>query len=169
MVASAAVGGLFLAVTWTMKAARGSVPADQAAAQVKSGLKWFNYATMIQILIGFWFLLALPAISCCCSWAAARSTPRSFWRPWPPRCSHLFLGLKEKVYPAACSLVVTVLVMAIMRALVRSAYLQTVFLPGRPEGFAPVFPPDHVLAVFVLGLGLVAYMLRLTAGAKARS
>ena len=57
VLASLAVAGLFLALVKSRAAARGD-GAAQAARRL--GLAWFGRASLVQMLVGAWFLLALP-------------------------------------------------------------------------------------------------------------
>lgn len=52
LVASLAIGGIFYSLYFSKKPGSGD--------KVKEGLKIFAYATMVQITVGFWFLLSLP-------------------------------------------------------------------------------------------------------------
>lgn len=52
IIASIAVGGIAYGLYFSKKA--------NSEDKVKEGLKIFAYATMIQILVGFWFLISLP-------------------------------------------------------------------------------------------------------------
>lgn len=52
LVASLAIGGIFYSLYFSKK--------TDSRDKVKEGLKIFAYATMVQIIVGFWFLLSLP-------------------------------------------------------------------------------------------------------------
>jgi hypothetical protein len=73
------------------------------------------------------------------------------------------LGFLKKVRPAAILLVATVLVMAVLREIVRGGYLAGVFHPRDLAVDPEISPLILFLVVFVVGLGCVAYMLKLAA------
>jgi hypothetical protein len=55
--ASVAVGGLFMAFLWKRKMKINLMEAEEKG---NPGLKIFGFATAVQILIGLWFLMAIP-------------------------------------------------------------------------------------------------------------
>ena len=55
--ASVAVAGLFSATVWSIRQRRG---VEGAGEKIISGLRIFAFTTMVQVVFGFWFLLALP-------------------------------------------------------------------------------------------------------------
>jgi hypothetical protein len=75
------------------------------------------------------------------------------------------MAFLKKVRLAAGLLVATVLVMAVLREVVRGGYLAGVFHPRDLEVVPQVSPLILFLVVFAVGLGCVAYMLKLAARA----
>jgi hypothetical protein len=57
VVASIAVAGLFNSIVWSF---RGKRFGEQTEQKVKTGLRIFAYATLVQYAVGIWFLIALP-------------------------------------------------------------------------------------------------------------
>ena len=57
VIASVAVAGLFSSLVWQIRTKKG-VPG--AGEEVKKGLRIFAIATSVQVIIGIWFLIALP-------------------------------------------------------------------------------------------------------------
>ena len=129
-------------------------------AAIKSGLGVFSYATMVQIVIGLWFLMALP-----------RPVMLLFMGGNMLYTVFLMLGivlavvtlvaaLKQKVGATVVLLLVTMVVMVMLRDFVRSGYLADVMdvaaLPVVPQ----TSPLIAFLAVFVIGLGILYWMLR---------
>ena len=129
------------------------------------GLRWFSSATAIQILLGFWFLTALPpdkmrlflggstlatmllAIGLCASLGA------------------LISGLLKRVWLATGAALATVLVMVLMRDLLRQAYLKPYFSLSDLTVAEQYSPMLLFLAAFVVGIGIIVYMLKLAAAA----
>jgi MFS family permease len=57
VIASIAVSGLFMSIVWRLR----SKNVDESALKKsKKGLKLFAYATIVQVLVGSWYLLAIP-------------------------------------------------------------------------------------------------------------
>jgi hypothetical protein len=75
------------------------------------------------------------------------------------------MGFQKKVRPAAVLVVVTVVIMALMREVVRFGYLDGVFHPRELAVQPQISPLILFLAVFAVGIGCVAYMLKLAARA----
>ncbi len=160
LTASLALGGLFIALTWHIKGKKGLSRAETEP-RIDYGLAWFNYATLAQILIGFWFLISLP-----------RETMFLFLGG---RTLHTFLlllgialvllaivlGFKKRLIPATAAVLSAVVVMVLIRHLVRTAYLEPYFSPASLQVTPQASPLVLFLVSFVIGLLLVGYMLRL--------
>jgi len=69
------------------------------------------------------------------------------------------------VRPAVALTVVTVVIMALMREVVRFGYLDGVFHPRELAVAPQVSPMILFLVAFAIGIGCVAYMLKLAARA----
>lgn len=163
--ASVAVAGLFSAVLWRFRLRK---PVDGAAGKVKSGLKIFSVATMIQVVIGFWFLLALP-----------REVMMTFMGRNLLHTAVLVAGIAlavaailtsalGRLFSTLVLLVATVAVMVVMRIFVRNAYLEPYFKVESLE-LAPQYDVLFLfLAVFVAGLVIVGYLLKAAYDAAGR-
>lgn len=155
--ASVAVGGLFIALIWYLRKRRGTPDSDQ---KIRTGLMIFGGATAVQIVVGIWFLMALP-----------RDIMLSFMGQDMFATIILMLGILSaigalifaftgKLIPALVHLILTVVFMVITRQNLRSFYLEDVMrldqLPLSPQyGMLILF-----LIVFVIGLGVVAWLVR---------
>ncbi|MDQ7831140.1 MAG: hypothetical protein RDU30_05375 [Desulfovibrionaceae bacterium] len=163
--ASLAVGGLFIALVNAKAAAR-----HEAAAKSKMalGLSWFNRATMVQIALGLWFLLALPTDVMLLFMGKSGLHTTVFLAGLTAVAAALAFGLRGQPMRAALSVVATVGLMVGMRDLVRTAYLAPYFHPEKLI-VAPQYGP---LAVFLVCLAVVAglawYMVSLYVRAKGR-
>lgn len=157
--ASVAVSGLFLALLWARlekKAVEG------AGEKVKSSLQIFAWATIIQITVGFWFLMALPTDIM--QNFIGRNLPATLLLAVGilSALGAVFSALKGKLKPALTMAAATILLMVICRQLLRNFYLETVFrldsLELSPQyGILTLF-----LVVLVLGLASVGYMLKIS-------
>jgi len=174
-VAAVAVGGLLLVFM-----AKANWERDRAYARqlFQFGGKAFMYATMAQILVGFWFLFSLP-----------RDLRMVFLGDNPLATGLLLVGLtggigaillmsdalrKENIRMAAYTvgglLGVVILCMVVIRDILRDAYLKPYFRPGQfavqtQWSVLPLF-----LLLFVAGVLLwLVMMKRYFAAAKAAS
>ena len=164
IVASVAVAGLFMALVWWMRERKGDARAPQ---KVKNGLQVFGYATIVQILVGFWWLIALP-----------RPIMLEFMGGSMIRTVLLLLGillavgalvvaLLNKLMPTLIHLLTLGLVMVVMRVFLRYSYLRESFDPATLE----LKGQYGVLALFfvVLAAGLYAVYIMIKAVLKAEA
>lgn len=155
VVASIAVGGLFMAITWKFKQDPG------AAGYIQQGMNWFVYATLVQIIVGIWFLISLPQEIMLMFMGGSALHTAVFLTGLLGVVIILLTGFKKMVWSTTAALVLTIVFMVLMRDLVRNAYLSGYYHPSErtvvPE-YAPLF---IFIVVLVLGLGAVFYMLKL--------
>jgi hypothetical protein len=165
LVASIAVASLFSALIWWFRQRKGVNDADN---KIKNALRIFGIATALQVIVGFWFLLAIPS-----DFILQFMGQNLFYT------IVLFLGILlaigaiisaflGKLLPTLIHLVVLIVAMVITRANLRSLYLQDVFTLDKLE----LSPQYGVMAlffvIFAVGLVIVAYMLKLTIRAEER-
>jgi hypothetical protein len=124
-------------------------------------MNWFKYATMVQIVVGIWFFLTLPGpvmgIYLGGNWLATVIIIIGIV------CALIALYFSIKVRPVATALFLlpTVVFMAITRAFMRGAYLSPYYSPADLE-VTHTYSSFILFAVtFVVGLAIVAYMLKL--------
>jgi hypothetical protein len=155
VVASIAVGGLFMAITWKLK------KDPKAAVYIDQGMNWFTYATLVQIGVGLWFLISLPQEIMLLFMGGSTLHTGIFLLALLGVTMILVFGFKKMIWPTTAGLVLTVTFMVLMRDLVRNAYLAQYYHPSE-RTVAPEYAPLFIfLVVFILGLGAVAYMLKL--------
>ncbi|HSR36180.1 MAG TPA: hypothetical protein VLL73_03285 [Desulfurivibrionaceae bacterium] len=156
--AAVATGGLALALLAHFQT---HLPEAERAGRIKNGLAWFTYGTMVEIGIGFVFLLSLPK-------PVLHSFTGGNWL-----ATALFLGAligsfycikfgaRERLWPATAAMTTTIILMILVRDLARHTYLAPYFHPAD----LPVTPQYSPMLLFflilVLGLAIIAYMLRL--------
>ena len=162
MIGAVAVGGLFVALLQDNRARQGQ---DGAAAARDWALRFFTHGTLAQMAVGVWWLMALRD-----------DVMRQFMGGSPFASALLLLGIaagvyavvlgfQKKVRSAAVLVVVTVVIMALMREVVRFGYLDGVFHPRELAVQPQISPLILFLVVFAVGIGCVAYMLKLAARA----
>jgi hypothetical protein len=158
MTASVAVGGLFTAIVWTLKKAPSSL---QAARNIDQGMKWFSYATLAQIFIGFWFQMSLPTEIMSLFLGHSLGHTMVFAVGMGLAIQTLYWGLKTRVWPSVFSLILLVLVMIIMRDMVRTAYLN----PYAGNFDLPGYSHTNLLMAFACCLtgvlGVIVYVMNL--------
>jgi heme exporter protein D len=136
----------------------------------------FGAATAFQIMVGLWFLLALPrsiALYLLSNGAAATVFGAALLCALGAMFLILVGGHTSRPAPFVHSgfalTVVTVALMVVLRQMLRTAYIHNY---ARPESL-PASPQTAIIVVFfllfVLGLGTVGYMLRLLARASKAS
>jgi hypothetical protein len=164
VVASLAVGGLFVALTNRKAAGRGDAAAKD---RVRLGLAWFNRATLAQVVVGLWFLFALPEDVGLLFLGGEPFYTAALLIGVALAGASLVQGFKGAIGRATLFIVATVLVMVVVRELARRAFLAPYFLPE----FLPVLPQYGpfvmFLGSFLVVSGIIAWVVvayRRTAG-----
>ena len=160
MVGAVAGGGLFLALLAFFQQKNG---VEGAEARLKSGLKWFTYATMIEIGIGIPFLFTMPQEVYQLFVGGSFSHTAIFTTAMFGAFFCIYFGTKEKVWPATAAMAATILFMILVRDLARQAYLAPYFKPADLTVVPQLSPLYLFLFFLVVGIGVIIYMLRLAA------
>ncbi len=127
VLASLAVGGLFVALTQQRAAARGDAAARY---RLDQGLRWFTHASLGQAAAGIWWLLALPQPVMLRFMGGSPLPTALFLVALAAASLAVGLGFKGRPRAAALALVPTVFLMAGLRDIVRTAMLEPYFSPG---------------------------------------
>ncbi len=164
IVASIAVGGLFLALVHNHRVKQG---VEGAAEKVRGGLKIFAWATIVQVLVGLWFLIALPRDIMMSFMGGNLIHTIILALAVLMALSVIVTAFRGKLNSTLYHLLGIILLMVINRANVRALYLKD-FSLSRLE----VSPQYGVLALFLLvlaaSLGCVFYMIKIVQGAQAQ-
>lgn len=158
LVASLAVGGLFVALL----ARKSSLFGDRLAqARLRLGLQWFCGATGAQFVLGTWWFGTLPRPIQILF--MGQSLPHTALFIFGLLTSGLALwsGFSRRIKLTTWLLVLTVLLMAGMRDLVRMATLEPYFHPANLEVSGQYGPMYMFLLSGIVSLGIVAFMLTL--------
>ncbi len=162
LAASAAAGGLFLAILAWFRLKKGE---QGAARELGAGMKWFTYATVVEAGTGIPFLFSMPREVHQLFVGGALLPTLLFSAALVATFLCLRYGAQERVWPATAALAVTILCMILVRDLARQAYLAPYFHPA-DLAVSPQWSPFLLfLAILVAGGGAVAYMLKLAAKA----
>jgi hypothetical protein len=158
-----AVGGLFLAIVWQVKGTRASTSYQK---NIEQSLRWFNYATLSQFIIGSWFLMRLPDDMARMFMGGHPYATMLFAAGVIGTIISLIFGFKNKVWPCAVATVVTVAVMVLMRDQLRLAYLTPYFHPTMLKTSPQYSPFFLFILTLVAGIILIGFMLRLALKGK---
>lgn len=163
VVGSVAVAGLFFALVGHFRFTKSSVNRE---ALISNGMTYFTYATAIQILIGCWYLVALPKKVMMLFMGGSAYGTGLLLLGITLGIVVLYFGYKKRLILASTITLVTIVVMIFMRDLVRIAYLEPYFqlsdLVVEPE-YSPLI---FFLVTFAIGLALIGYMLKLAFGCR---
>lgn len=150
--ASLAVGGITYAFYFSKKAVY-----DKA----KEGFNIFAYATMIQIAVGFWFLLSLPQNIMQKYMGGDSFATVVLVLGIITAIASVFTALKGKLKDTIAFLLLTLIFMVINRYNLRIFQLEGSFSPSELK----VVPQWDVFALFVVillvGVGTIVYMLKI--------
>ncbi len=163
VVGAVAVAGLFLALIGHFNFIKSSVDRETL---ISKGMKYFTYASAIQILIGFWFLMALPKKIMMVFMGASTYGTALLFIGIILGFLVLYVGYKKMVMVSSALTLVALIDMIFMRDLVRIAYLEPYFNLSELVVEPQYSSLNFFLITFVLGLALVAYMLKLALGCR---
>lgn len=156
-----AVAGLALAAFGKVKAGKGA----DTRAQIDQGMGWFKWATLIQMGLGIWWLIALREDAMKLFMGGNLIATIAFGAGFALAIVSLLLGFLKKVWPAVWATVATLLAMAVMREYVRFGYLREHFTPDQLTVEPQYSPLILFLVTFVIGIGSIWYMLKLALNA----
>ena len=160
---SVAVAGLGLAALGHFNLIRTSLDRDW---MTRTGLGYFRAATMVQVLIGVWFLLSLPADIMALFLGKSVAGTVLLAIGAVLAVAGLLLARKGKTITVIGTGSVLLLVMVLIRDQVRLAYLRPYFklsdLTVHKDNTSFIF----FLVVLVIGIALMGYVLKLLAGCE---
>jgi hypothetical protein len=162
VIASMAVAGLFIALIWSRKANRGETGAQR---WVRHGMTWFAYASIAQIAVGLWFLVALPQPILLLFMGGSNLHTTVLLVGVSLAVLTVITAMRQKVYLTTGLLTVTVSLMVFQRDLVRDAYLSPYFDVSAREVTGESLPLILFVITLAAGLIIVAWMLKLAAEA----
>ncbi|WP_031480565.1 hypothetical protein [Maridesulfovibrio frigidus] len=152
MVSALAVGGLFVAILGKMKS-------DQD--YIETGSKWFVRATLVNIGVGLWFLMALPRDIMLIFMGRDMFATILLGIGMVGTIGLIHAGMKRNVVLSSVIVVIMVYVMVVMRHLLRKAYLAPYFKVEDIPVTGQYSPLYLFLISLVIGIAGIAYMLKL--------
>ena len=157
MIGGSAIGGLFVALYGRFLAR--SKP-EIGALATRVGLKLFLVLTLVEVAVGFWFLLALPRELMLLFMGRSGLATASFMASLLLTLVALFAAWKQRVYLATAAGALLVVAMVFMRDILRGGYLKEVFSMEMLQVVPEYSPLLFFLVTLVIGLILVAWMIR---------
>ncbi len=158
VIGAIAVAGLYLALIGHFNLRKS--PIDKQIL-IRKGLKYFSVATAVQIFLGIWFLLALPKQVMMEFMGGNAYGTGLLTLGIILALGALYFGFKGNLMASSLTTLVLLIVMILIRDLVRILYLEPYFsmsdLTVKPE-YSPLI---FFLVVFVAGLAMIWYMLKL--------
>ncbi len=121
--ASLGIGGLFIAVMWKLK----KKETDDSQKYINYGMKWFTYATLAQIPIGFWFQMSLPKKIGFLFLGNNPACTALFALSLILVAQTIYFGMKNRVWPSVFSVLILISAMVAIRDAVRNAFLAPYF------------------------------------------
>lgn len=128
-------------------------------------MRWFFWATLVQVGVGIWYLLMQPAHVRGLFLGGDLVHTGLLSLGVLLALSMLVMAYRRKVMSATFHLVATIGAMAVVRELVRFASLEEGFSPARLEVVPQYSPMVLFLAAFAVGIALVVYMLKIVRSA----
>lgn len=156
--ASLANGGLFLALLNDVRVRKGD---KNSTENMRFGLKWFQVAFFIQILLGFWFLIKLPKDIRLLFLGENYYATLLFILALFSAFAALSLSFKNYARLCVVAVLFTVANMVLIRDVVRTAYLKPYFHVSNLKVSPQYSPMILFLIVLVAGIILIGYMLKL--------
>lgn len=158
VIGAIAIAGLYLALIGHFNLRKSSINKQILIAK---GMTYFTLATSVQIVFGFWFLLALPKPVMMTFMGGSAYGTGLLVIGIVLTIAALYLGHKRNPVAASAAALVLLVVMILMRDLVRVIYLKPYFQMSDLAVKAEYSPLIFFLVVFAAGLALVGYMLKL--------
>lgn len=155
VVASPAVAGLFVALLNH----RATATDPRARERVRQGLRWFAVASLVQVAVGSWWLMALPREIMLMFMGRETLHTALLGAGVAGSMAILFMGFTGRVWGSVAVLVPTMAIMVGLRDLVRQAYVAPYFHPSQMEVTGQYGSMVLFLLSFGAGLGAIAYML----------
>ena len=158
VIGSIAVGGLFLALVSHFNLTKSNV--DKALLKEK-GLTFFTHATIVQIIIGLWFLFALPGEITALFLGMSAYGTGLLVVAILLLIAALYFGFTRQVVKTSLATLLLLIAMIFIRDLVRITYLKPYFSLSDLSVKTQYSPMIFFLVVFVLGLVLIGFMVKL--------
>jgi len=157
LTASVAIAGLFTALVWSIRTRKNP---DAGKNNIANGLRIFGYATVVQVVVGLWFLMAIPSDFILQFMGGNLLFSVVLLVGFLSGIGAIVTAFLGKLRPTVMQLIITMITMIITRQNLRTLYLEEKFqlesLQLAPQyGVLILF-----LVIFVFGLWSVWYMVK---------
>jgi len=164
LVAALAIGALGRAIYYHFSKFDDEVKAEQ----IRKNLKIFGWMTLVQVAVGTWFWLSMPKDIWMLYMGKSIYATVLMVIGWLCALGILHAGFTGRIMQAIILALVTVTTMVLVRDVARRAYLDSYFHPSKLENVKELSPFIAFLLVFVVGLFLLYYMIRLMSKSNTR-
>ncbi len=165
LLAALAIGALGRAIAYRFSA----MDEEEKKGQIRRNLKIFGWFTLVQFAVGTWFWLTMPEPVWKSFMGGSLFATIMMVVGWLSALLILHSAFTGRLNFAMILGAIQVLVMVIIRDLARAAYLDGVFRPSELENVGEVSPLIAFLLVFLIGVGVLYYMIRLIFKSKTQS
>jgi len=153
---AAAIGGLSVAIFGRAKERKDKEVGELAT---RLGLRIFLAFTLVEVVVGFWFLASLPREVMLLFMGRSAAGTVLFAAGLVLTALVLLAGFRRRVLPTVVLTVVLVYLMTFLRDFVRTGYLAPVFSPDQLK-VVPQYGPMVMFAVtLVAGISALAWMI----------
>jgi hypothetical protein len=159
LLSSVAVGGLAIAGYFHRQQQRGDWSGSE---WILTGCRWFSFATMVNVLVGLWFLFTLPQGVLNLATPEGQLLTALLAGGLVLSLPAIRAGLAGRVVPAINWTLGTVIVMVLARDLLRRALLAPWFTPSQLKVEPSFVPLVLFLGIFVLGAVLIVWLVSFT-------
>lgn len=159
MVSAFAVGGLFVAILGTFGKDKNPELTEHAGCV---GMRTFAYLTMFNILLGVWFLLAIPRETMMLFMGQNMLATVFFTMGLVLTIVVIVTAMKKKVWLTTILTVILLYVMSFMRAYMRTDFLDERFTLDQLKVIPEYSPLILFLVTLVVGLAGVAWLIHKT-------
>jgi len=173
IIASIAVGGLAIALYRQVQKDR-SAFADPSQVElwnddIQTGLGWFVGASLVQMIVGVWYLLSLPENIRQLFMGNHTFGTTIFLLVIPLIILMLVCGVKNNVWAVTCLMIPVTVIMVLMRHLVRTACLSPYFRVQDLQVAEQYSPFIFFIVAFIAGSLTICYMIRLVLTSMAKT
>jgi len=139
---------------------------EERKIQIKRNLKIFGWVTIIQFAIGTWFWLTMPQAVWKTFMGGSLFATILMGLGWVGALLILHAAFTGRSLLAMVLGVAQIIIMVIIRDITRGAYLDGIFRPDELMNVREISPFIVFLLVFVTGILLLYYMIRLMSKSK---
>ncbi len=158
VIGAVAVAGLYLALIGRFNFVKSNASPQML---IEQGMRYFTIATGISVVLGLWFLIALPKNIMMLFMGGSAYGTALLMLGFVLTFVALYLGHKRQVVKTSVVTLLLLIIMVLMRDLVRTGFLAPYYSLSDLQVVPEYSPLIFFLVVFAGGLALVGYMLKL--------